>query len=53
MRRRPRVNYDKIAHLYDTQPYRGRAADSDLLAFAGERDPADLAVLDIGCGTGN
>lgn len=49
----PRVNYDTIAHLYDAQPYRERQADPELLAFAGEREPADLAVLDIGCGTGN
>ena len=53
MARRPRTDYDAIAHLYDTQPYRARAADPDLLAFGGDREPADLAVLDIGCGTGN
>jgi len=53
MRRPPRVNYDEIAHLYDTQPYRARSADPQLLSFAGERNAADLAVLDIGCGTGN
>lgn len=48
-----RVNYDETAHLYDAQPYRGRAADPQLLAFAGERNTADMAILDIGCGTGN
>jgi ubiquinone/menaquinone biosynthesis C-methylase UbiE len=48
-----RVNYDEIAHLYDAQPYRGRSADAELLAFAAERDGVDLAILDIGCGTGN
>jgi ubiquinone/menaquinone biosynthesis C-methylase UbiE len=53
MRRQPRVDYDKIAHLYDTQPYRARAADPALLAFVRDRPRADLAVLDIGCGTGN
>ena len=53
MARRPRTDYDAIAHLYDTQPYRARAVDPDLLAFGGDREPADLAVLDIGCGTGN
>jgi ubiquinone/menaquinone biosynthesis C-methylase UbiE len=47
-----RVDYDEIAHLYDTQPYRARAADRELLAFAGQREAADLAILDIGCGTG-
>jgi ubiquinone/menaquinone biosynthesis C-methylase UbiE len=50
---KPRVNYDEIAHLYDAQPYRARAANAELLAFAAERDAADLAILDIGCGTGN
>ena len=53
MRRVPRVNYDEIAHLYDAQPYRVRPADPELLAFADQRASADLAVLDIGCGTGN
>jgi ubiquinone/menaquinone biosynthesis C-methylase UbiE len=53
MRRRPWVNYDKIAHLYDTQHYRVRSTDPQLFSFAGERYAADLAVLDIGCGTGN
>ena len=48
-----RVNYDEIAHLYDAQPYRVRPADPELLAFADQRASADLAVLDIGCGTGN
>lgn len=48
-----RVDYDAIAHLYDTQPYRARAADPELLAFAAARDVAAPAVLDIGCGTGN
>jgi SAM-dependent methyltransferase len=49
----PRVNYDTIAHLCDAQPYRGCQADPELLEFAVERKLADLAVLDIGCGTGN
>jgi ubiquinone/menaquinone biosynthesis C-methylase UbiE len=51
--RSPRVNYDEIAHLYDSQPHRARAADLELLTFARERAGPDLAVLDIGCGTGN
>ena len=53
MPQQQRVNYDNIADLYDAQPYRARAADPELLAFAGQREFADLAVLDIGCGTGN
>src|SRR5262245_60964020 len=28
----PRVHYDAIAHLYDTQPYRAKTVDPDLLA---------------------
>jgi SAM-dependent methyltransferase len=51
--RAPRVDYDEIAHLYDTQPYRARVADPELLAFAEARRSVDFAVLDIGCGTGN
>ena len=53
MRRRPRVGYDTIAHLYDAQPHRARTADRQLLAYAEAREGARLAVLDIGCGTGN
>jgi len=53
MRRSTRVDYDEIADLYDAQPYRARAADPELLSFAGQRAVTDLAVLDIGCGTGN
>jgi ubiquinone/menaquinone biosynthesis C-methylase UbiE len=53
VRRLPRVNYDKIANLYDSQPYRARTADQELLTFAEQCASADPAVLDIGCGTGN
>ena len=53
MARQSRVEYDEIAHLYDAQPYRARTADPELLALAAERDAGALAVLDIGCGTGN
>lgn len=53
MRREPRVDYDPIAPHYDAQPHRARPPDPDLLAFAAERNTADLAVLDVGCGTGN
>lgn len=50
---KPRVNYDEIAHLYDAQPYRAREPDAELLAVAAECHAVDLAILDIGCGTGN
>lgn len=50
----PRVHYDAIAHLYDTQPYRDKTVDPDLLAFLGQRAVSEaLCILDIGCGTGN
>jgi ubiquinone/menaquinone biosynthesis C-methylase UbiE len=50
----PRVNYDTIAHLYDTQPYRAKTVDPELLAFLGQRESLDtLSILDVGCGTGN
>ena len=49
-----RVNYDAIVHLYDTQPYREKTVDSELLAFLGQRGSAEaMSILDIGCGTGN
>lgn len=49
-----RVDYDLIADLYDTQPYRGKSVDPELLAFASQRTASDtLSILDIGCGTGN
>src|SRR5262249_7377833 len=54
MKPSPRVNYDIIAHLYDTQPYRDKTVDPELLAFLEQRRFADtLSILDIGCGTGN
>lgn len=49
-----RVDYDRIAHLYD-EPLRDHAIDSNLLRFLSERSelrPTELRVLDIGCGTG-
>jgi SAM-dependent methyltransferase len=50
----PRVNYDTIAHLYDTQPYRAKTVDPELLAFLEQRVSSEtLSILDIGCGTGN
>jgi ubiquinone/menaquinone biosynthesis C-methylase UbiE len=50
----PRVNYDTIAHLYDTQPYRAKTIDPELLAVLGQRRFSEtLSILDVGCGTGN
>jgi ubiquinone/menaquinone biosynthesis C-methylase UbiE len=50
----PRMNYDAIAHLYDTQPYREKSVDPELLAFVVQRSSAvSLHILDIACGTGN
>jgi SAM-dependent methyltransferase len=50
----PRVDYEAIAELYDTTPYREKPVDPELLAFAGRRASSDrFAVLDIACGTGN
>jgi ubiquinone/menaquinone biosynthesis C-methylase UbiE len=54
MKPAPRVNYDTIAHLYDTQPYRAKTIDPELLTWLGRRGSAEpLSILDIGCGTGN
>jgi SAM-dependent methyltransferase len=54
MQRSPRVDYDSIADLYDTQPYREKSVDPEVAAFIAERAPADtLSLLDIACGTGN
>lgn len=53
---RTRVNYDTIAPLYDSQPYRQKAVDSHLLAFLQEntaRSTTTLAMLDMACGTGS
>jgi ubiquinone/menaquinone biosynthesis C-methylase UbiE len=50
----PRVDYDQIAHLYD-EPLRQHPVDERLIAFLAARPdlrPADLSVLDVGCGTG-
>lgn len=49
-----RVNYDTIAHLYD-EPLRDHDADPNLIVFEERHphlEPADLLVLDLGCGTG-
>jgi ubiquinone/menaquinone biosynthesis C-methylase UbiE len=54
MSRSARVDYDKIAHLYDSQPYRARAVDPEFVGFMRERASGELlCLLDIACGTGN
>jgi SAM-dependent methyltransferase len=52
MNRSPRVDYDAIAPLYDSQPFRAKTVDPELTAFIGQRTWAPV-LLDIGCGTGN
>ena len=42
-----RVNYDEIAHLYDSQPYREKEVDPDLLAFLSERPAGSVSSLSI------
>jgi SAM-dependent methyltransferase len=56
MRPSPRVDYDQIAHLYDSQPYRQKAVDPHLLAFLDDHPDVSLhtlSILDMGCGTGS
>jgi ubiquinone/menaquinone biosynthesis C-methylase UbiE len=54
MQRSPRVDYDSIAELYDSQPYREKSVDPALAAFLAECAASDaLSLLDIACGTGN
>ena len=49
-----RVDYDAIAHLFDSGPHRTKTVDPELLAFIEQRRPGDVAsVLDVGCGTGS
>jgi ubiquinone/menaquinone biosynthesis C-methylase UbiE len=48
------VNYDAFAHLYDSQPYRGKTVDPELAAFTAQHAASDrLSILDIACGTGS
>jgi ubiquinone/menaquinone biosynthesis C-methylase UbiE len=50
----PRVDYDVIAPLYDSQPYRTRTIDPEFLAFIEQHASSEaLSSLDISCGTGN
>ena len=54
MRTSSGVNYDAIAHLYDSQSHRGKAVDPELVTFNAQRASADRpSILDIACGTGN
>jgi SAM-dependent methyltransferase len=54
MRTAARVNYDAIAHLYDSQPYRKKTVDPELVAFVAQRVSSDrLSILDVACGTGS
>jgi ubiquinone/menaquinone biosynthesis C-methylase UbiE len=49
-----RVNYDKIAHLYD-EPGRDHILDPGLAAYLAQHpwlDKPEIRVLDVGCGTG-
>lgn len=55
-KRAPRTDYDQIAELYDSQPFREKETDKDLLSFLADKTAipvASLRLLDIGCGTGN
>src|SRR5262249_35941357 len=55
MRTSSGVDYDAIAHLYDSQPYRAKAVDPELIIFKERRTPLDrpFSILDIACGTGS
>lgn len=50
-----RVDYDRIAKIYDDSPYRTKQVDRDLLSFIDRRPKTQggLRILDIGCGTGS
>lgn len=54
MKPSPRVDYDAIAYLYDTQPYREKTVDPELVVFLEQRAAVEaVSILDVGCGTGN
>ena len=51
-----RADYDKIAHLYDGQPFRSKDVDPNLDKLLNEHPGIELSnvsILDMGCGTGN
>jgi len=48
------IDYDAIAHLYDSQPYRAKTVDPELMMFMAQRaGPHPPSILDLACGTGN
>jgi SAM-dependent methyltransferase len=52
--RQVRVDYDAIAHSFDSGPHRTKTVDPELLAFIGQRISGNQAsILDVACGTGN
>ncbi|HWZ05351.1 MAG TPA: methyltransferase domain-containing protein [Bradyrhizobium sp.] len=54
MRTATRIDYDAIAHVYDAQPYRGKAVDPALLSFLEQRtERSPPSILNIACGTGS
>jgi ubiquinone/menaquinone biosynthesis C-methylase UbiE len=54
MRTSSRIDFDAIAHLYDSQPYRAKTVDPELMMFMAQRaGPHPPSILDIACGTGN
>ena len=48
-----RIDYDAVAMAYDSQPYRSKVVDPQLLDFVQSRRGQKLRILDIACGTGN
>jgi SAM-dependent methyltransferase len=51
-----RIDYDKIAKRYDSNPLRRKQIDADLLFYwqnLKEEERNDFAALDMGCGTGS
>lgn len=48
-----RLDYDQVAHLYDSQPYRAKEADPALKGFIQASGRTSPRALDLGCGTGN
>lgn len=47
------LNYDRIAVGYDSQPYRQKEVDQQLVAFMADSGRDNPTILDIACGTGN
>ena len=51
-----RMDYNKVAHLYDQTPHRDKEIDPNLIIFLDKQShilPTELRLLDMGCGTGN